>query len=282
MNIKNLLEYNPSYAKSVGTNEFYFPDTIIHADEIKYTRRQVTHRRNAANNGDEAGLMLDDVNVNYNKGFAARKALLGLPVEVNCEIPLNRYSFFEALEDKLLPNTKIDLSIEFDDDKNLICSYRLIIKRLKRFGPRLVFNSGGQKLYIENYLKPYNWIYLKETVFTSNLSKQNSGHFRITNGISKPRHVFVFFINNANINNQLQNSFLYNTFSVSTDPRTLIRCHLEVGNGNEYPRIHYKPTEDASRVFRDVMSYLYANNDYQGGTLLDITNFKTLLPICLF
>ena len=239
-----------------------------------------------------AGLMLDDVNVNYNKGFAARKALLGLSAEVNCEIPLNRYSFFEALEDKLLPNTKIDLSIEFDDDKNLIwrqgaadaagTSYRLIITRLQLFVPRLVFNSEGQKLYMENYLKPYKWTYLKETVFTSNLSKQNSGHFRITNGISKPRHVFVFFINNANINNQLENSFLYNTFSVSTNPRTLTRCYLEVGNGNEYPRIHYEPTEDASRVFRDVMSYVYANNDYQGGTLLNISNFKTLYPFVYF
>ena len=123
---------------------------------------------------------------------------------------------------------------------------------------------------------------MKETVFTLNLSKQNLGHFRITNGISKPRHVFVFFINNANINNQLQNSFLYNTFSVSTNPKTLTRCPLEVGNGNEYPIIHYKPTEDASRVFRDVMSYVYANNDYQGGTLLNIFNFKTLYPFVYF
>ena len=156
VNIKSLLEYNPSYAKSVGTNEFYFPDTSSHADEIKYTRRQVTHRRNAANNGDEAGLMLDDVNVSYNNGFAVRKALLGLSAEVNSEIPLNRYSFFEALDDKLLPNTKIDLSIEFDDDKNLIwrqgaadaagTSYRLIIKRLQLFVPRLVFNSEGAKV----------------------------------------------------------------------------------------------------------------------------------------
>ena len=131
--------------------------------------------------------MLDDVNVNYNKGFAARKTLLGLSAEVNCEIPLNRYSFFEALEDKLLPNTKIDLSIEFDGDKNLIwrqgaadaagTSYRLIIKRLQLFVPRLVFNSEEQKMYMEDYLKPYKWTYLKETMFTSNLSKQNSWHF---------------------------------------------------------------------------------------------------------
>ena len=143
------------------------------------------------------------------------QALLGLSAEVNCEIPLNRYSFFEALEDKLILNTKIELNIEFDNDKNLIwrqgaadaagTSYRLIVTRLQLFLPRLVFNSEGQKLYMENYLKPYKWTYLKETLFTSNVSTQSSGHFRITNGISKPRHVFVFFINNANINNQLQN-----------------------------------------------------------------------------
>ena len=94
VNIKNLLEYNPSYAKSVGTNEYYFPDTSRSADSSKYTRRQVSNRRNVANNGDDPGLMLDDVNANYNKGFAARKVLLGTSAEVNCEIPLNRYSFF--------------------------------------------------------------------------------------------------------------------------------------------------------------------------------------------
>ena len=135
---------------------------------------------------------------------------------------------------------------------------------------------------MENYLKPYKWTYLKEVVFPSNVSTQSSGHFRITNGISKPRHVFVFFINNANIDNQLENSFLYNTLSVSTDPRTLNRCYLEVGNGNEYPDIHYKPTDDPSRIFRDVMSYVYANNDYQGPTLLNINNFTTLYPFVYF
>ena len=210
VNIKNLLEYNP-YAKSVGTNEFYFPDTSTRADGTKYNTTRVAHTGDA---GNQAATLLVSDNGHYNKGFAARKALLGASAEVNCEIPLNRYSFFEELQDKLLPNMKIDLNIEFDDDKNLIWrqgnpdgageSYRLIIRRLQLFVPRLVFNSEGQKLYMENYLKPYKLTYLKETVFTSNLSTQNSGHFRITNGISKPRHVFVFFINNANINNQLE------------------------------------------------------------------------------
>ena len=151
LNIKNLLEYNPSYAKSVETNEFFFPDTTRHAEEIKYLRRNVQHVRNDADNAYEVRQMPEGDNANYNKAFAARQVLLGLSTEVNCEIPLNRYSFCEELQEKPLPNMKIDLNIEFDDDKNLIwrqgaadaagTSYRLIVRRLQLFVPRLVFNS---------------------------------------------------------------------------------------------------------------------------------------------
>ena len=97
---------------------------------------------------------------------------------------------------------KIDLNIEFNDDNNLIwrqraanaagTSYRLIIRRLQLFMPRLVFNSEGQKLYMEDYLKPYKWTYLKETVFSSSLSTQNSGHFRITKE-SQNQGLFLYF-----------------------------------------------------------------------------------------
>ena len=104
----------------------------------------------------------------------------------------------------------------------------------------------------------------------------------ITNAILKPRHVFVFFINNSSIDNQLQNPFLYDTFKLSTNGVTITRCHLEVGNGNDYPDINYKPTEDPSRVFRDVMKYVNANNDLQGGTLLNISNYKSLYPFIYF
>ena len=181
VNIKNLLEYNPSYAQSVATNEFYFLDTSTAAEERP---AQAT----------------------YNKGFHQRKLLLGTSATVNCEIPLNRYSFFEALEDKLLPNTKIELNIEIEKDANLIFKAaddcRVIITRLQLFIPKLTFNSEGQKLYMENYLKPYKWVYLNEVVERSNNSQQQTGHFRITNAISKPRHVFVFGIDTARIDSQ--------------------------------------------------------------------------------
>ena len=197
VNIKNLLEYNPSYVESVATNEFYDLDTSRHAEKDKYTKRQVTHRGNAAGNADEAGEMLDDVVANYNKGFTIRKVLLGDSATVRCEIPLNRYSFFESLENKLLPNTKIELNIELESDNNLIWrtggnDCRVVLTRFQLFVPRITFNSEGQKLYMENYLKPYKWVYLNEQVERSYNSQQQTGHFRITNAVSKPRHVFCF------------------------------------------------------------------------------------------
>ena len=104
VNIKNLLEYNPSYAESVGTNKYYFLDTSRNANGAKYLKRQVNHTENAGGGGGVLQSdMINDVNVNYNKGFAARKVLLGASAVVNCEIPLNRYSFFEELQDKILP-----------------------------------------------------------------------------------------------------------------------------------------------------------------------------------
>ena len=278
VNIKNLLEYNPSYAESVGTNEFYYLDTTRHAERTEFT----------INNTNVTGgaTVVKGRIANYNKGFAMRKALLGASATVRCEIPLNRYSFFEALEDKLLPNTKIELNIELESDNNVIWrsggnACRVILTRFQLFVPRLVFNSEGQKIYSNNYLKPYKWTYLNEVVERSNNGQQQTGHFRITNGISKPRHVFVWGINTANVNTQEQNPFLYNTFNLPNNAN-ISRCYLEVGNGNEYPDIHFKPATDPARVFREVMGYVYANNDFQGGTLLNRSNFENLFPFVYF
>ena len=135
---------------------------------------------------------------------------------------------------------------------------------------------------MENYLQPCKSTYLNEVVERSGALRQQTGNFRITNAISKPRHVFVFIINTPNIESQTANPFLYNTFNVSTDPRTLSRCYLEVGNGNEYADIHYKRSSDLSRVYREVTSYVYANNDFQSGTLLNRANFESLFPFVYF
>ena len=226
----------------------------------------------------------------YNKGFAARKALLGVSATVSTEIPLNRYSFFEALRDELLPNTRLELNLELESDGNLIwqagANCRVVVTKMQLLVPRITFNSEGQSLYASKFITNKKWTYLREEIMRSNSTSQRSGHFNITSGISKPRHVFVFIINDANINAQAANPFLYNTFSVSTDPHTLQNCHLVVANGNsfsfEYPEIHYTPATDMTRVYRDVLKYVHKNNEYGEGSLLNRSNFSTIFPFVYF
>ena len=147
--------------------------------------------------------------------------------------------------------------------------------------PRIAFNSDVQKLYMDQYRKPYKWVYLRENIERSNSTQNRAGNFKISSGISKPRHVFVFIINDANIGDQTANPFLYNTFNV-VDDKKLNNAHLEVANGNEYPEVHYTPNADMTRVYRDVLKYVHASNEYSQGTLLNINNFKKLFSFLYF
>ena len=184
------------------------------------------------------------------------------------------------LEDELLPNTRVEMNFEIDSDYNLIwqagANCRVVITRMLLYVPRITFNSKGQSSYMSQYLKTHKWTYLRENIERSNSSQQRSGHFIISTGISKPGHVFVFIINDANIDAQTANPFLYNSFSVSTEPRTLSNCHLRVGNGSEYPEIHYNPATDMTRIYRDVLKYVHKGNEYGEGSLLNRANFSTM------
>ena len=205
VNVKNLLEYSPACAEKTATSEFFYLDASRSAVEREFEvsgTNQLAKRK-----------------ATYNKGFALRKAPLGTSSTVNTEIPFNRYSFFEMLEDELLPNTRVELNLEVECDGNLIwqagADCRVIITRMQLFVPGITFNSEGQSLYMSQYLKSQKWTYLRGNIERSNCSQQRAGHFRISAGISKPRHVFVFIINDANIDAQTAN-----TFSVLNEPRT--------------------------------------------------------------
>ena len=148
--------------------------------------------------------------------------------------------------------------------------------------PLIIFNCDGQSMYSSNYLKSQKWTYLKETVSRSNSTQNQKGNYVINSGETNPRHVFVFFINDDNIDEQTTNPFLYNTFSVSTAPRTLSDAWLEIGNGIEYPDRHYEPGTDMIRVYRDVLKYVHSNSEYSQGTLLNRSNFHSLYSFLYF
>ena len=186
----------------------------------------------------------------------------------------------------MLPSGRLELNIEFESDANLIWqgadNCRVVLTKLQLIVPRITFNSEGQSLYMSKFLKPYKWTYLRENIERSNSKTQRAGYFKISSGISKPRHVFVFIINDAEIDSQTSNPFLYNTLSVSTNPRTLQNCHLEVGNGQEYPEAHYTPSTELSRVYRDLLKYVHKNSEFSEGSLLNLSNFQLLFSFINF
>ena len=96
----------------------------------------------------------------FNNGFAIRKEVLGTSSIVNCEIPLNRYSFFNVLNNKLLPGEKFELFVEIENDSNLtwrtnIVNLRTVITNLQLVIPKF-----------QTKLTTRSWSYLNEYVVT--------------------------------------------------------------------------------------------------------------------
>ena len=286
-NIKNFLEYSNGYAKSQGTNEFFFYlDTNRNTTLTEFTTVILkAHDTNRGNNANEPTNALGRRVSTYNSGFAVRHTLLVDNAEVNTEIPLNRYGFFERLHDELLPNTKIELKITFESDANLVwrtggADCRVVTTKLQLLVPRITFNANGLKIYSDNYFMNKKWSYLREAIQSSDATQQAPGNFRVSTGINKPRHVFVFIVNTADEDSQTANKFLYNTFSPAD--QQLTECRLVVGNGRDYPEVPYTPVNEPSRVFRDVMKYVHANSEYAHDTLLTRSNFNSIVSFVYF
>ena len=107
---KNLLEYSDDYARSVAKNSLWYLDSEATSDDT-------------------------------NTGLESRRLLTAERKLVNVSIPLNRYSFFEQLEGRMLPPMQLDFEIELTPDTEVLYgaldTIRLTIDRFYLWVPRL-------------------------------------------------------------------------------------------------------------------------------------------------
>ena len=96
--VKNLLEYSDDYSRSVAKNSLWYLDT---ADTTA-----------VGNSGFEARRLLT-------KAAADGQLAVG-GKDVNVIIPLNRWSFFEELNDKMLVPMQLQFNIELNSDDELV------------------------------------------------------------------------------------------------------------------------------------------------------------------
>lgn len=68
---------------------------------------------------------------------------------------------------------------------------------------------------------------------------------------------------------------------IGANHRRFSKAQLEVNNSMYYPQLEMS-TDEESRLYRTLMSYSSAYNDFLSGTLIDQANFKNLFGVLYF
>ena len=214
---KNLLEYSDDYARSVAKNSFRYldlADSNVAAENVNFEARRLLTR---GENNDGTGGGKD----------------------VNVTIPLNRYSFFETLEGRLLPPMQITIELELTPDTEVLYgaadTARLVVDRFYLWVPRLEPKDFLMSKFVSEYQKPSKWTNLRELYESSDLFR-NSGDFRISPSIDKVKHVFIY-AQREKTNDMTANPYIFDTFKLNAadNDSSIATCRLEYGNGTFYP-----------------------------------------------
>ena len=148
-------------------------------------------------------------------------------------IPLNRYSFFEGLSDKLLPPLQLEFEIILQNDEEIIIennatARRIVVRKFELWVPQLHLTGKGQTLANENFLTPTQWKYLNESMHSSSSRSDANGTWLFTPGVKDPKHVFVFFQQTRKQNSYTQNPYIFDTFDIDGDDSArLDTCRLQ-------------------------------------------------------
>ena len=203
----------------------------------------------------------------------------------NISIPLNLYSYFAAFKNNLHPNLKATILLTLENDNNIIFKHanappsKVIITKLRLWVPKIIFNDASLATYLSDYQKPKTWTYQKEHHEIKQSGATNDA-FRISSGIRRPRHVFIWAVPTLAYNNQGANIFTFGLNRVGGD-QGFARAQMEINNSIYYPQLELSSTEE-SRLYRELMSYSAAYNDVLSGPIIDRTNFKNLFGILYF
>ena len=260
-NVLSVLKCTKSYADTVGKDQFFFLDSSTGTAEPRPAEAL------------------------YNEGFAKRKKITDAASTNNISIPLNLYSYFAAFKNNLHPNLKTNILLKLEDDHNIIFknaaapNSKVILTKLRLWVPKIIFNGVGLKAYLEDYLKPKKWNYLKEHQEIKQSGATNDA-FRISTGIRRPRHVFIWAVPTLSYNNQGADIFTFGISNIGGN-RAYARAQLEMNNSMFYPQLEFSSTEE-SRLYRALMSYSSAYNDFLSGSIIDRTNFKNLFGLLYF
>ena len=267
-NAKNLLEYSDDFSRSVAKNSFWYLDS-------------------------------DSTTADTNLGFEQRRILTqavqndgnGGPKSINENIPLNRYSFFEKLENKMLPPMQLQIELTLNEDSELILKAaaaahgRVVVERFYLWLPKIIPKDSLYSEFVTDFLKPTKWTYMRDLYNQSANTQALQNMFQISPAIDNVKHVFIYLQRSNAPNNEEseRTPYTYDTLKLNAanNNSTLASCRLEYGNNVFYPELEYDG-DSKIRIFNDLMSYAFRKNDYNTGTQLNLHNFTSLYGLIYF
>ena len=127
-------------------------------------------------------------NANQNSGFEARRLLTTGNNDVNVIIPLNRYSFFEELEDKMLVPMQLQFNIHLTNDDELLQKVavvddgRVVTDKFILWVPKFTPRDSLYDKFVSSFLKESTSSYLRE-MYEVSAPTHSSGFFQISSSI---------------------------------------------------------------------------------------------------
>ena len=268
--VKNLLEYSDDFSRSVAKDSFWYLDVANLADMTAAGNTGFEARRNLTKRVSEAGNAAGDA-----------------PKNINVIIPLNRYSFFEELYERMLVPMQLQFNITLQNDDELIykiaaaAAGRVVVSRFLLWVPRLTPKDSLYDKFVESFLTKKSWTYNRE-MYSVSAPTRSSGFFQISSSVDNVKAIFVY-LQLAKTNNENANPYHFDTYKLNAadDNSHLTTCRLEYGNGVFYPETEYD-SESKVRIFNDLMSYGMRKNNYNSGTQLNISNYNSLYSLIYF
>ena len=267
-NVKNLLEYSDNFSRSVAKKSFWYLDT--------------ENSTANTNSGFEARRILTQANQNNGGGGAK---------SINEIIPLNRYSFFGELEDKMLPPMQLEFEIDLNEDEELIHMAngedpgRVVVKKFYLWVPKMIPKDSEYGEYVKDFLKPVKWTYMQDMYVQSAETRLVQNEFRISPAIDNVKHVFFYLQRNGAPNNDEseRTPYIFDTFKLNAadNNSSLASCRLEYGANTFYPEIEYD-VNSKMIIFDDLMSYAFRDYDMKSGTQLNPHNFSSIYGLVYF
>lgn len=265
--IKGLAEYTDDYAQSIGTNEFFYPDTG--AGTTLTEQKPFT--------GDLLAIGNIRNNPEYNQGWEVRRRLMAPTAateagekKITLFLPLsNAFGFLRSLTKPVYGQTfTIDLQRETNwariiqsDDTDKAAPSIVYIHRARLWVP-IIEPQASVELSIGNELaegKTTSMPFVEWQTFEQQIGNQTTVSWDVSTFQGRPRRVYVAFQYTTRRGPDKTNGAIFDNVRLQR-----LTCYI---NNEKYPLRDYEPRFSAndSDYGREYMALLSVNGKYNSG-----------------